>query len=140
MASTLSLAADVSFWAALFLGTALLLFSMVYALVLYSDLSRDHVNPTELCELLNRVVLWEYGGHLFLACLLLLRGYFFTTATHLPLLAFHVQRVREKQYLLDNTQIFSDMPRERRVCEWKLGFYLLSFFLYLFLFIQYCIS
>lgn len=140
MASTLALAADIGFWATVFVGTALLIFSMVYALVLYSDLSRDHVNPTELCELLNRVVLAEYCGHAALAALLLARAYLFAAAIHLPLAAFHVRRFREKRHLLDNTAIFSDMARERRVCEYKLAFYLLSFFMYLFFFIQYCIS
>lgn len=140
MASAARLAVDISFWATVFVGTALLLFATVYALVLFSDLSRDHVNPTELCELLNRIVVFEYGGHLLLACLLLLRGYLVASAMHVPLIAFHAKRYSEKRHLLDNTQIFSDMPKERRVGEWKLAFYLLSFFLYLFFFIQYCIS
>lgn len=140
MASALGLAADIGFWVAVFVGTALLIFSMVYALVLYSDLARDHVNPTELCELLNRVVLLEYGGHAALALLLLSRAYVVAALLHVPLVAFHVHRFRDKRHLLDNTAIFSDMPRERRVCEYKLAFYLLSFFLYLFFFIQYCIS
>jgi protein cornichon len=140
MTAALALTVDVTFWATLFLGTALLLFCMVYALVLYSDLSRDLVNPTELCDLLNRVVPWEYSGHVCLAGLLLLRGYFIAALTHAPLIAFHANRYSNRVHLLDNTQIFSDMPKERSVCGRKLAFYLLSFFLYLYLFIQYCIS
>lgn len=134
------LAVDIGFWAILFLGTALLLFSMVYALVLYSDLSRDHVNPIELCELINRVLPFEYAGHAFVVGVLLLRKYFFGALLQLPLVAYHGQLFWLKQYQLDNTTIFGDLPKERRKAEVKLVFYLLSFFLYLYFFVQYLIS
>jgi protein cornichon len=131
---------EIFFWAVLFVASTLLLFCMVYSLVLYGDLSRDFINPIELCELLNRIALWEYGGHAVLTAILLARGYIFTCALQIPLIAFHAQRVRSNSYVLDNTHIFVDMPKERRICEYKLGFYLLSFFWFLFRFIMFLIE
>jgi protein cornichon len=136
----LSLSLEIFFWATLFVGSTLLLFCMVYSLVLYGDLSRDFINPVELCELLNRITLWEYGGHLCIAALLLSRGFFFTCAMQIPLIAFHMQRVRSNSYILDNTHIFVDMQKERRICEYKLGFYLVSFFWCLFRFIMFLVE
>jgi protein cornichon len=134
------LVVDVAFWASLFLGTALLLFCMVYALVLFGDLSRDHINPVELCDLVNRTVYWEYVGQAALGVLLLLRGYFVCAALHAPLTAFHVVRVKAGDALLDNTQIFSHLPKVQRVTEVKLAFYLFAFFVDLYLFIRYLIT
>jgi protein cornichon len=131
---------DVVFWAMLFLGTALLLFCMVYALVLFGDLSRDHVNPVEFCELVNRTVYWEYGGQAAMTALLLGRGYYLWALLHMPLTAFHAQRARRGDALLDSTQIFADLPKEQRVTEVKLVFYLLAFFIDLYLFIRYLID
>lgn len=139
-ASSSSLALEIFFWAFLFLGTAMLLFSMVYTLVMFGDLSRDHVNPIELCECVNRVVPFEYGGHVILASVILLRGYIFTFLTHVPLMVFHARRVQTKRHLLDNTQVFSDMPKERRISEAKLGFYIFSFFVELYQFIRFLVS
>lgn len=136
----MSLIVEITFWATIFLGTAALLFCSVYALVLYSDLRDDHVNPIELCATLNRLVLPEYLGHFYVTAMLLLRGYLFTTLLNLPLLAFHMQRYRTKCHLLDNTSIFSDANRETRVCEVKLGLHLLMFFIYLYLFIVKLVS
>jgi len=47
-------AIEVGFWLSVFLGTSWLLFSMVYTLILFSDLMADIINPIELCERVNR--------------------------------------------------------------------------------------
>lgn len=136
----MSLVVEITFWATIFLGTAGLLFVSVYSLVLFSDLTVDHINPIELCSILNRLIIPEYIGHFYVTSMLVLRGYIFTALFNVPLIAFHARRFLAKQHLLDNTSIFSDVDKERRVCEVKLGVHLLLFFVYLYLFIVKLVS
>lgn len=126
---------EVVFWATVFLGTASLLFCSVYALILYSDLTVDHINPIELCELVNRLVLPEYIGHIALSCIILLRGLVFPALLNVPMVLFHVWRYKERKHLLDNTSIFNDVEKERSICQLKLAYHLVMFFIYLYFFI-----
>lgn len=126
---------EVTFWATIFLGTAGLLFVSVYSLVLFSDLTVDHINPIELCSILNRLIIPEYVGHFYVTSMLILRGYLVTALFNAPLIAFNVKRYLQKRHLLDNTSIFNDVHREKRVYEFKLAIHLLLFFTYLYHFI-----
>lgn len=136
----MSLIVEITFWATIFLGTAGLLFCSVYSLILFSDLTVDHINPIELCQIVNRLVLPEYVGHFYVTMMLLLRRYFITALLNVPLIAFHVRRVMERKHMLDNTSIFNDVDRERQICEIKLGVHLVLFFVYLYLFIVRLVS
>lgn len=126
---------EVVFWSTVFLGTAALLFCSVYALILYSDLTVDHINPIELCALVNKLVLPEYIGHALLALLILLRGFFIPAMLNIPLAVFHFYRYKEKRHLLDNTSIFNTVDKERSISQYKLGYHLIMFFIYLYFFI-----
>lgn len=126
---------QVFFWTTVFIGTAGLLFCSVYSLILFADLTVDHINPIELCELVNRLVLPEYLGHLALTMFLLLKQLYLPFVLNLPMLAFHIWRFREGKHLLDNTTIFNDVDRERRIAQAKLVYHLLMFFIYLYCFI-----
>lgn len=131
---------EVFFWSAVFLGTAALLFCSVYALILFTDLTVDHINPIDLCELINRLVVPEYAGHVALALILLVRGFVLAALLNIPLLLFHGWRYKEKKHMLDNTSIFNDVEKERRVSQWKLVYHLLMFFVYLYYFILALVS
>lgn len=136
----MSLIVEITFWATIFLGTAGLLFCSVYSLILFSDLTVDHINPIELCGIVNRLIIPEYIGHFYVTSMLVLRGYIVTALLNVPLVAFHVRRYLSQRHLLDNTSIFQDVSRERRVCEIKLGVHLFLFFVYLYLFIVKLVS
>lgn len=131
---------EVAFWACVFLGTAALLFCSVYSLILFSDLTVDHINPIELCQLINRLILPEYIGHVALSVLILLRGLYIPALLNVPLILFHLWRYKERQHLLDNTSIFNDVSSERRISLAKLTTHLLLFFVYLYCFILALIS
>lgn len=113
---------------------------MVYVIVLYGDLANDLINPIEFCAVVNRIMPWENMGHALLILLLLFHKNYFAVVLNLPLLTIYLLRFRSDDYFLDNTKIFVDMNRERRICEFKLGFYLILFFVVLYLFIQFLIS
>lgn len=127
---------EVSFWVFVFLATAGLLFCSVYSLILFSDLSVDHINPIELCELINRLVVPEYIGHAIVTTVLLLRGLYIPALLNVPLVAVHASRYKEQRHLLDNTAIFNDVKKERKFCEIKLVYHLFMFFVYLYYFIM----
>lgn len=127
---------EVLFWSTVFLSTAALLFCTVYALILFSDLTVDHINPIELCDLVNRLVLPEYLGHIGLTAIILLKGLFVPAILNMPLILFHLRRYQERKHLLDNTSIFNDVEKERSICQAKLVHHLVMFFIYLYFFIM----
>ncbi|KAG9052587.1 hypothetical protein FS842_009626 [Serendipita sp. 407] len=81
-------------WLFLFsvLLAAVLLFTMVFFIIMFSDLECDYINPIDLCTQLNRFVLPEYIAHGFLALLFLLSGQFMALALNLPLVAYNVRK------------------------------------------------
>lgn len=127
---------EAAFWATVFVGTAGLLFCSVYALLLFSDLSVDHINPIELCELVNRLVVPEYVGHVALVLVVLSHGLLVAALLNVPLALFHAWRYKERSHLLDNTSIFNDVDKERKICQAKLAHHLFMFFVYLYFFIM----
>mmetsp|Transcript_38666 Transcript_38666/g.152687 ORF Transcript_38666/g.152687 Transcript_38666/m.152687 type:complete len:139 (-) Transcript_38666:1825-2241(-) len=128
-------ALEVGFWMSVFFGTSWLLFCMVYTLILFSDLMADIINPIELCERVNRYRWPEYITHLCLFLMLLVRGQYLVSLINLPVLAHDGNQLTNNQHLLDNTTIFVQLPKEKRIAELKLIFFLVSFFIYLICFL-----
>lgn len=123
--------------------TAVLLFVMVFYVIMYSDLESDYINPIDLCTKLNQFMLPEMGAHAFLTVLFLLTGQWIALFLNIPLLAYNANkyvtpfhrspsRVINKSYLLDATEIFRTLMTHKKESFVKLGFYLLSFFFYLY--------
>lgn len=121
-------------WLFLFsiLLTAVLLFVMVFYVIMYSDLESDYINPIDLCTKLNQFTLPEMCAHGFLTVLFLLNGQWIALAINLPLLAYNVHKFMNKTYLLDATEIFRTLMTHKKESFLKLGFYLLTFFFYLY--------
>ncbi|KIK09209.1 hypothetical protein K443DRAFT_671692 [Laccaria amethystina LaAM-08-1] len=121
-------------WLFLFavLYSAALLFGMVFFVIMFSDLESDYINPIDLCNKLNQFVLPEYGAHAFLALLFLLSGQWTAFAFNLPLIAFNVNKVMKKNHMYDATEIFRSLSGHQKETYFKLAFYLLSFFYYLY--------
>jgi len=51
---------------------------------------------------------------------------------NLPLLAFNVQKVQQQNHMYDATEIFRTLSVHKKESFIKLGFYLISFFYYLY--------
>lgn len=131
---------EIIFWFIVFLGTGGLLFCSVYTLILYADLTADHLNPIELCDYINRLVIPEYLGHASLSLLMLLRGYVSAALLNAPLIVFHLRRYSERKHLLQSTSIFNDVDRERTISQFKLIYHLVLFFVYLYYFVAMLIA
>lgn len=99
---------------------------------MYSDLESDYVNPIELCNKLNPFTLPVAGLHAFTSLLFLVNGYWFVFLLNLPLLAYNVKTYLAKDYLLDPTEIFRTLPKQKRESFLKLGFHFVFFFFYLY--------
>ncbi|KOS15428.1 er-derived vesicles protein erv14 [Malassezia pachydermatis] len=105
---------------------------MVFYVIMYSDLESDYINPIDLCTKLNQFMLPEMGAHAFLTVLFLLTGQWIALFLNIPLLAYNANKVINKSYLLDATEIFRTLMTHKKESFVKLGFYLLSFFFYLY--------
>ncbi|CAI2166342.1 1724_t:CDS:2 [Funneliformis geosporum] len=103
---------------------AILLFSMT---IMFSDLECDYINPIDLCNKLNQFVLPEMMAHAFLTFMLIINGSWFAGAINLVLVAYNVNR-----HMYDATEIFRTIGQHKTECFAKLGFYLISFFYYLY--------
>ncbi|CAN3365003.1 ER-derived vesicles protein Erv14p [Diutina catenulata] len=111
---------------------AINLFSHVYYLIMLSDLECDYINPLEICHRLNPYIIPEAGLQGFLAILFLVNGYWFPFLLNLPVLAYNVRKIMNKEHLLDATEIFRTLSKHKRESFLKLGFHLLMFFFYLY--------
>ncbi|CAO1636646.1 unnamed protein product [Jaminaea pallidilutea] len=110
------------------LTAAGLLFTMVFYIIMFSDLECDYINPIDLCNKLNQFTLPEMGVHGGLTLLFLLSGQWLSFLFNAPLVAYNVKSVMDNNYLLDATEIFRNLSTHKKVCFFKLGFYLLLFF------------
>ncbi|KAF9456938.1 cornichon [Collybia nuda] len=121
-------------WLFLFavLMSAGLLFSMVFFIIMFSDLESDYINPIDLCNKLNQFVIPENGAHTFLTLLFLLSGQWVAFLLNAPLVAFNANKIYNKNHIYDATEIFRTLDGHKKEVFIKLGFYLLSFFYYLY--------
>jgi len=121
-------------WLFLFavLMAAGLLFTMVFFIIMFSDLECDYINPIDLCNKLNQFVLPENLAHAFLALLFLMSGQWAALLFNVPLVAYNANKIRNKDHMYDATEIFRTLPTHKKESFLKLGFYLISFFYYLY--------
>ncbi|GAA96112.1 uncharacterized protein L969DRAFT_68865 [Mixia osmundae IAM 14324] len=112
--------------------SAVLLFTSVFFIIMFSDLECDYLNPIDLCNKLNQFVLPEMIAHTFLTTLFLLTFQPFALLLNAPLVAYNANKVMKGQASYDATEIFRTLGMHKKECFIKLGFYLLSFFWYLY--------
>ena len=112
--------------------SAVLLFTSVYFVIMFSDLEMDYVNPIELCKKLNVLVVPEMLLHAVMTALFLPSLQLVSITINVPLLAYNYLRWSTKSHRLDATDIFRHLPYRKREAIAKLVFFMLSFFYYLF--------
>ncbi|KAI9637212.1 cornichon [Dioszegia hungarica] len=121
-------------WLFLFsvLMAAVLLFTMVFFIIMFSDLECDYINPIDLCNKLNQFVLPEMIAHAFLTLCFLLSGQWLAFLLNAPLVGYNVNKIMSKNHMYDATEIFRTLSGHKKESFIKLGFYLVSFFYYLY--------
>lgn len=110
------------------LVSAGLLFTMVFYIIMFSDLECDYINPIDLCNKINDFILPEIAVHSILTLLYLLSGQVIAFLINAPLLLYNINKYRSGNYLLDATEIFRTLSQYKKESFIKLGFYLMLFF------------
>lgn len=123
-------------WLFLFavLFASALMFMSVFFIMMFSDLELEYINRVDLCIVLNKIILPENGTHLFLTLLFILSRQWTALLLNIPLVAFNYNKIVAKDRFYDwkKVLIFRIRQGYKRECFIKLGFYLLSFFYYLY--------
>uniref|UniRef100_A0A0B7BGZ1 Cornichon n=1 Tax=Arion vulgaris TaxID=1028688 RepID=A0A0B7BGZ1_9EUPU len=127
--------------------TAVLLFLVIFHIIAFDELKTDYKNPIDQCNSLNPLVIPEYVIHIFFTVLFLFSVQLGAVLFNLPLIAYHIKRylsrpVMSGMGLYDPTSIMNadELSRAQREGWAKLGFYLLSFFYYLYSMIYVLVS
>ena len=71
-------------------------------------------------------------GHAFLTLLFLLNGQWIAFLLNAPLTAYNVNKIMNKRHMYDATEIFRTLGQHKKESFIKLGFYLVTFFYYLY--------
>ncbi|CAG0912867.1 unnamed protein product [Notodromas monacha] len=118
---------------------AFLIFFAIFHIIAFDELKTDYKNPIDQCNSLNPLVLPEYLMHMAFNLLLLISGEWVTVLINAPLIAYHVLRYKNRPMmsspgLYDPTSIMNadTLSKCQREGWIKLGFYVFSFFFYLY--------
>ncbi|KAL8564500.1 Protein cornichon 1 [Nucella lapillus] len=119
--------------------SAVLIFFAIFHLIAFDELKTDYKNPIDQCGSLNPLVLPEYFLHMLFTVLFLFAFQLGSFIWNLPLAVYHVRRYMSRPVmsvpgLYDPTSIMNadELNRAQREGWVKMGFYLVSFFYYLY--------
>lgn len=104
-----------------------------YFLVMLGDLETDYINPIDLCNKLNPLVIPQMIIEAVIAGLFFITGHWKSFLIFLPLTLFNAYIVSNNQHVYDATEIFKTVGRNKRDSFIKLLFHVFVFF-YLMLF------
>ncbi|CAA6666852.1 unnamed protein product [Spirodela intermedia] len=105
---------------------------LIYQLMCLSDLELDYVNPYDSASRINAVVVPEFALHGFLSLIFLFSGHWLMFLFCVPILCYNVRLYHQKQHLVDVTEIFSQLGREKMRRLIKLAGFIILLFLSLF--------
>ncbi|XP_005110882.1 protein cornichon homolog 1 [Aplysia californica] len=127
--------------------TAVLIFFVIFHIIAFDELKTDYKNPIDQCNSLNPLVIPEYAIHIFFTFLFLLAFQLGTVLFNMPLIIYHIRRYMNRPVmsgmgLYDPTSIMNadELGRAQKEGWVKLGFYLISFFYYLYSMIYVLVS
>ncbi|XP_025105304.1 protein cornichon homolog 1-like [Pomacea canaliculata] len=127
--------------------SAVLIFFAIFHIIAFDELKTDYKNPIDQCSSLNPLVLPEYVLHISFTLLFLFALQFGSFLWNLPLVVYHIRRYMHRPVmscpgLYDPTTIMNaeELNRAQKEGWIKLGFYLISFFYYLYSMIYVLVS
>ncbi|CBI38856.3 hypothetical protein AAG906_009845 [Vitis piasezkii] len=91
-----------------------------YQLMCLADLEFDYMNPYDSSSRINRVILPEFIIQGVLCLIHLVTGHWFMFLVSLPYLYYNVRLYMRRQHLLDVTEIFNQLNREKQLRIFKL--------------------
>ncbi|KMZ63067.1 ER-derived vesicles protein ERV14 [Zostera marina] len=105
---------------------------VVYQLMCLADLEFDYINLYDSAERINSVVIPEFILQGALSLLFLLFGHWMMFLFCAPNLYYNVKQYRQNRHILDVTEIFNMLNREKKIRIIKLTYYFLLIFFSLF--------
>ncbi|KAK1356605.1 Cornichon [Heracleum sosnowskyi] len=123
---------DMLAWILFFFILLGLIIIVVYQLMCLSDLEFDYINPYDSASRINQVILPEFITEGVLCFLYLVTGHWIMSLLSVPYLYYNVKLYMQRQHLIDVTEIFNLLDREKKRRLFKLGYLVVLLFLSLF--------
>ncbi|KAH7514082.1 protein cornichon homolog 4 [Ziziphus jujuba] len=124
--------ADLYVWLLSFFFLIALLVLVVYQLMCLADLEFDYINPYDSSRRINQVILPEFITQGVLCAFFLLTGHWVMTLLCGPYLYYNVKLYMRQQHLVDVTEIFNMLNREKKQRLFKLFYLIFLLFLSIF--------
>ncbi|XP_039010653.1 protein cornichon homolog 4-like [Hibiscus syriacus] len=123
---------DIFIWLISFFILIALVVLLIYQLTCLADLEFDYINPYDSSSRINKVFLPEFFLQGFLCLFYLLTGHWIMSLLCTPYLYYNVRLYTSKQHLVDVTEIFNLLQREKNQRYYKLAYLVILLFLSLF--------
>ncbi|KAK6162486.1 hypothetical protein DH2020_002327 [Rehmannia glutinosa] len=127
--------ADLFAWLISFFIVIALLGIILYQLMCLADLEYDYINPYDSASRINKAVLPEFVAEGVLCFLHLITGHWVMFLLCVPYAYYNVTLYTRKRHLVDVTEIFNQLPWEKSVRLYKLGYLVILLALTIFLMI-----
>ncbi|XP_022151666.1 protein cornichon homolog 1-like isoform X2 [Momordica charantia] len=123
---------NLIFWFISFcINVALLVFNF-YQLLVLTDLEADYLNIYDSSSRINKLVIPEFIVQGVFCSLFLLTGHWFMFLITVPVSCYHIRLFLKREHLIDVTEVFRVLKREKYFRLGKLIFYLLMFLIVIF--------
>ncbi|KAG8391676.1 hypothetical protein BUALT_Bualt01G0212100 [Buddleja alternifolia] len=95
---------------------------ILYQLMCLADLEFDYINPYDSASRINKAILPEFISQGALCFLHLITGHWIMFLLCLPYTYYNVKLYNGARHLVDVTEIFNQLPWEKKVRLYKLGY------------------
>ncbi|CAD6337830.1 unnamed protein product [Miscanthus lutarioriparius] len=119
-------------WLTAFFLVVALIVLVIYQLMCLADLEFDYINPFDSSSRINKVVMPEFVLQALLSVLFLLSGHWAMFLLSLPLVYYNYTLYQRRQHLVDVTEIFNQLGREKKRRLFKIVSLIVLLFLSLF--------
>jgi len=119
-------------WLTAFFLVVSLIVLVIYQLMCLADLEFDYINPFDSSSRINKVVMPEFVLQALLSVLFLLSGHWAMFLLSVPMVYYNYTLYQRRQHLVDVTEIFNQLGREKKRRLFKIVSLIVLLFLSLF--------
>ncbi|OEL23559.1 Protein cornichon-like protein 4 [Dichanthelium oligosanthes] len=119
-------------WLTAFFLVVALIVLVIYQLMCLADLEFDYINPFDSSSRINKVVMPEFVLQALLSALFLLSGHWAMFLLSVPMVYYNYTLYQRRQHLVDVTEIFNQLGREKKRRLFKIVSLIVFLFLSLF--------
>ncbi|XP_062233663.1 protein cornichon homolog 1-like [Phragmites australis] len=119
-------------WLTAFFLVVALIVLVIYQLMCLADLEFDYINPFDSSSRINKVVMPEFVLQALLSVLFLLSGHWAMFSLSVPMVYYNYTLYQRRQHLVDVTEIFNQLGREKKRRFFKIISLIVLLFLSLF--------